>query len=96
MDKILIPKTMNKAKQLGTLKRGLIERKNLLQKVQHEIISMQEKSDFGWLMTLGAQELGMLTAVESSKQVRSLQKIEKQLESEISLIFSSIKYLQAL
>ncbi len=43
-------------------------------------------SDFGWMMTLGVEELGMLLAVDSGKKSRALSEIESKLEIEVDLL----------
>ncbi len=77
-------------KSIEILKIGLKQRKLLLKQIENRISVLQNQSDYGWLLTLGAQEFGMLTAITSAKQVRELKTVRNKLIEEINIIKSAI------
>lgn len=54
---------MEKENQIKIFSKGLKDRKLFLTQLQSKIKYFESQSDSGWLMTLGADKLGMLMAV---------------------------------
>ncbi|MBN2891269.1 MAG: hypothetical protein JXL97_05335 [Bacteroidales bacterium] len=86
---------MTKKQKIEILEKGLVGRKLMLSEVQKQIKSFEEQSDFGWMLTLGAQEIGMLTAIDSAQKVRKLKETEVKLIEEIRIIQGSVKELKS-
>jgi len=84
---------MTNNQKIQVLSRGMNDRILLLNKVENEIKMLEDNSDFGWLMTLGAKEFGMLTAITASQQARELRKCASKLKMEIAFLKQTIQTL---
>lgn len=85
---------MNKSESIKILKAGIIQRQQLLENIVIDRKKIENQSDFGWLMTLGADKLGMLIAVANAKKARELIETENKLRREINILKETVQKIQ--
>jgi len=73
---------------------SLFQRENYLFQLNKAKSYYQNLSDMGWMLTLGSEAFGMLTAVSSGKEARNIDVEIKRTEHEISVLKETKKELE--